>query len=239
MSLWFRGINSYAHIHPYLNTETGDFDQTINRESADPDNADAGNAVLTEGEYIAFTEVAPKGAEMISFGRFLVNPSPRPALPPLAMDLTKPDEAKIIYYNQDGKRAEPGAFYQIKFYYDQFPTCTMWVPRLWMTVSKLEDGTYQPTNDFTPYLGMGGHAIMVSEEGEFEKKAFQHLHSFLPTEPPGEFLFPFHGHMGPLPDGHYKVWVQFRHQGQATTIPIGLQYVNPPLPTNPARLCAE
>jgi hypothetical protein len=80
----------------------------------------------------------------------------------------------------------------------------------------------QPVNDLQPWLGMGGHMIARSADGQI----FAHVHAVGPMAPGGvlnsgfvygpdiQFVYTF-----PQP-GSYQVWGQFRHNNQIVTVPL-------------------
>ena len=75
---------------------------------------------------------------------------------------------------------------------------------------------------------MGGHAVMISRDGDdVWDRNFYHLHAFLPIAIPGEFTIPYHDHYKGIPDGHYRIWGQFKHDGKILTFPYEFYYTNP------------
>jgi uncharacterized membrane protein len=79
-----------------------------------------------------------------------------------------------------------------------------------LTFALSESG--KPVTDLQPYLGAGGHCVILSEDGK------DYLHSH-PLEPDGATLtgpqVNFHTRF-PRP-GLYKIWGQFKHRGKVLT----------------------
>jgi hypothetical protein len=235
-----RDLSQFSHVHPYLNDTAGEFSLKINEENDDPDNKDTDNAVSVPGEFVLFSEIVPVGEEMVQTIPFTINEGERPVLPPPQPDISYPTKQTVLYYKEDGTKGSEGDYYRIDFSYDQLFVCTTWFPRFFAAVYKLENNSYVKATNFEPILEIGGHAVMVSYDGEGHEKKFQHFHSFLPENGDNVFLFPFHSHLMTFDNAVYKMWIQFIHEGNRLTLPLVIDYKSPPMPKAPlTKNCAR
>lgn len=226
-------LHDFAHIHPYLDTDTGSFSLNVNAPTDDPDNVDVPRTLTRPGEYFVFTEVMPRGRENMVMDRFAVTgEGRRPDLPEHEIDLPEGAERAVKYFTAASEPGEYGDAYEVTLEMELFQWCSWWLPKWYLTVRHWTGDGYEAPENFERWLSMGGHAILVSETGEsLAEKVFYHLHAFLPMSEPGRFTFPYHDHDQPLPDGTYRIWGQFVHQGTILTFPFHFDYVNPPPPS--------
>ncbi|MGE0174890.1 MAG: hypothetical protein AB7T49_19010 [Oligoflexales bacterium] len=238
MILVSRDLSHFSHIHPYLTEDSGEFNLMVNTENDDPDNQDTAHAISIPGEHLLFTEIFPQGAEMPETVIFKVNDEAEIPLPAPKADISYPQKNTILYYKTDGTQGDVGDYYRINFSYDQMFICTSWFPRFFAEVYKLENGSYIKATNFEPILEIGGHAILVSYEGEGNMKKFHHFHAFLPEDGDNVLVFPFHNHKMTFDDAVYKMWIQFKHEGNRVTLPLVIDYKNPPIPKGPTLKCS-
>ena len=243
-------LSRFAHVHPYLNAETGTFSMTVNEGVDDPDNFAMSRVVPVPGRYFVFTESMPMPVNdqmpmlMDRFEIFARDSGgvasmvsePKPVeeiiLTPMKPLRDQEVPAGVKYFNENGAEGQIGDLYQVDFSYVNQEYCGRWLPKFFFKVSiKSVSGTYVPVNDFEKWLNMGGHSIMISSKGsELPEKKFYHLHAFLPMAEPGRFTFPYDHHLPPLEEGVYKIWGQFKRSSQVFTFPFLFRYVTPDFP---------
>ena len=105
-----------------------------------------------------------------------------------------------------------------------------YLPKFYFLVEIFDDESQKffPVEDFDPWLEMGGHAILISKDDKpLNEKVFRHLHAFIPSADQGKFSFPYDHHLPPLNNGTYKIWGQFKHQGEVMTADFIFNYYEP------------
>jgi len=231
---------NFAHIHPYLNQDTGEFSLGINSETQDPDNVAVQTAVPTAGKYYYFNEIMPMPVNeempmVFDRGEFFATQSDENSVKLASNQKPKFEEtpATTKFYTSVGELGVEGDEYRVDFSYQQFQFCSIWMPKFYIRISvrDLNSKTgYRPAEDFQRYLGMGGHAIVISKFGdELADKKFYHMHGFLPMSDKGKFTFPYDNHREGIPDGQFKIWSQVRRNDIVFTFSNTFDYVNPPL----------
>ncbi|MEW6284053.1 MAG: hypothetical protein AB1758_35900 [Candidatus Eremiobacterota bacterium] len=222
-------LETFAHLHPYLNPD-GTFHMPVNETLCDPDNRDAVRAVTKAGPHFVFAEVKPKdrGVEM---HRFRVEASGPPAPVAPTPDPVGDDGLIRKYFTADGQPGQAGDFYEVTVRVDDHRHHGML--HVNYTLKKAnEAGGYDPVRDAENWLGMPGHGVFIGAAGETaDARFFAHLHAghqgghAAPTVlHDGEhgagpdFMFMLHGEMPP--DGVYKMWGQFKREGQVLTFPV-------------------
>ncbi|MEZ4742650.1 MAG: hypothetical protein R3B45_09415 [Bdellovibrionota bacterium] len=229
-------LSSFAHVHPYLNEETGIFTLPINAASDDPDNFDAQRAVSSSGRYFYFNEMMPTPINeqmpmLMGRGEFYAEADEATAKASDQPSLADDEHVSVKYYKENGELGSEGDFYKVVFSYEQFRFCSIWMPKFYAKIYMLdENGSYVQGDGFDRWLGMGGHSIVISKFGTLLKdKVFYHMHSFLPMAEKGKFVFPYDNHKESLPDGEYKTWIQVNHNQHVYTFSFTFDYTNPPI----------
>lgn len=215
-------LETFAHLHPNLTTR-GEFSLDLNQPTADPDNRDAERAIAKAGPHLVFAEVKPRGQKVQGLALDL-EASGQAAPVKLQPDLTGSGQV-TRYFGADGQPGEQGAPYRVSFELDDMRGHGM--IHLTFHLEKAVGDGYQPVQEAENWLGMPGHAIMIGADGaEAADRSFNHLHSghhghhaqpLLEGAGP-DFPFMLHGQMPP--DGVYKIWGQFKHEGQVVTFPF-------------------
>jgi hypothetical protein len=230
-------LSSFSHFHPYHDMMSGDFSIRVNHANTDPDNLMTESVAMTPGDYYLFSEVMPMGTGMMAMNRFQVSAySARTILVPpdqnqLIPDLKLGQKMATRYLNQFGEPGREGDEFKVTLEMELFPWCDFYLPKFYFTLYRLsEEGDYNAIEDFQDWLGMGGHAVLISAFGDTLKdKVFYHLHAFQPIATAGEFTFPYHDHEKALPEGTYKIWGQFKTRDQILTVPFVFEYEEPEL----------
>lgn len=223
-------LETFAHVHPDLEPGRGVFRIGVNRPTSDPDNQDAARAFPKPGPYFLFGEVAPK-TRHVEQPRFALRAEGQAKPVPLTLDPVGPDGTIAKSFAPAGAPAYRVGLRVTKG--EHHPGMPMWTFDVNVAVAT-GPSTYAPVTDLEPWLGMPGHAIMISAAGQqLDDKVFRHLHAGhgdheATTEGGG------HGggtHVGPdvsfmvmgddVPAaGVYKLWTQFKHRGRILTFPF-------------------
>lgn len=227
-------LERFAHIHPTLG-DRGLFTMSVNEPTQDPDNQDAALAVPKAGPYLLFLEVKPKGGkpEELRFG-LVAKGSANPA--PLQPDLRLPSGEIRKYFKADGTFGQPGDFYQVTLRIDKMSGMV----HLGFNIQTLMDHgghrMYMGVSDLEDWLGMPGHAVLVSQKGNTaQEKVFRHLHAGTHggdgnhgghgwhksggSKAGPDLMFMLGGGQAPSA-GIYKLWGQFKHRGRVLTFPF-------------------
>ncbi len=215
-------LETFAHLHPNLTTE-GEFSLSLNQPTSDPDNRDSERAITKAGPHLVFAEFKPRGQKLQGLALDL-QASGQAAPVQLRPDLTGSGRV-TRYFSADGQPGAVGAPYRVSFELDDMRSHGMM--HLTFHLEKAVGDGYQPVQEAENWLGMPGHAIMIGAgAGDAASRSFNHLHSghhghhaqpLLEGAGP-DFPFMLHGQMPP--DGVYKIWGQFKHEGQVVTFPF-------------------
>ena len=225
-----RRLSHFAHIHPSLKDD-GTFSIKVNAPTEDPDNFDVHRALPYSDRYFVFTEAVPlpiNDRMPMAMHRFAVDAvSPRHE-PPTPTRI----EDTVRYFKQDGTVGQEGDLYRVEISYENFLFCRIYMPKFYLDIQVVDDaGEYHHVEDWQKWLGMGGHAVLISHFGEeLSDKEFQHLHAFMPTAADRRFVLPYHNHRRQMPKGDYRVWGQFRRHDRVYTFTFDQAYDHPPLP---------
>jgi len=213
-------LQNFAHLHPEkMGEHTGLFGMEINKQSPEFDNADAVRAAPFGGEYFVFAETMPMGYPMtttpLSFkAEGPRNPQQVPVVPePLAADGS-------FLKEQDG--------YQLQIKPGTYPHCGTFAVSLEIQMKKWNsvNQSYEPIKDLSPWLASFAHAVMISKAGQaVTEKVYYHLHAVWPLTddprgPKGPELRMTMDSNGPMSEGIFKFWLQFKHQEKVHTIPF-------------------
>ncbi|MCO4793225.1 MAG: hypothetical protein KC493_05925 [Bacteriovoracaceae bacterium] len=221
-----------AHVHPYLDKQTGIFSLDLNTTSVpDFDNQGVIDAVPVGGRYFVFTEVMPMGGDTekpMLMNRFeVISNGNTPD--PIIEDHPEGKDGIDLFFDENGQRGASGDQFKVTFSYEQFDFCDRWLPKFYFEwFERNVDGDYIRAKNFERWLDMGGHSILLdTDKSILKEKLFYHLHAFLPMSTDGEFVFPYHDHKNALPEGNYKIWGQFKHHGKIFTVPVPFKYTVP------------
>jgi hypothetical protein len=223
-------LSTFAHVHPYLDPKgSGSFSLALNQPTTDPDNQAVVHAIPKPGPYYLFADVTPTG-QSTELVRFTANAQGSAPPTPLQLDPTLPNGSIQKYFTADSQPGQPGDPYRISLTIGRMTT-GMAMMTLAVHVQALQGGQYTDVTDLQSWLGMPGHAIIVSQSGQgVNDKVFLHLHAGMTG--------PMMGGMGPMPKntgpdlkfmamgqempppGVYKMWCQTERQGQILTFPF-------------------
>lgn len=225
-------LQTFAHLHPTLAPGSGTFAIAVDQPSSDPDNQDAARAITKSGPYLLFGEVVPVG-QSDKLARFDLTAEGPDEPAPLNPDPVRPTGEIQKYFKADGSPGSVGDAYQVTLRVSRSDMQGMRMLNLAFNIQALspgQAGQYAGVTDLEPWLGMPGHAILISKAGErAEDKVYYHMHSgmHLPggtgsggTGPNVSFMTM--GQSMP-PGGVYKVWGQFKRQDRVLTFPFVFQ----------------
>jgi hypothetical protein len=213
-------LQNFAHLHPEkMGEHTGLFGMEINKASAEFDNADAVRAAPFGGDYFVFAETMPMGYPMtltpLSFkAEGPSNPVQVPLVPePLAADGTFVKE-------QEG--------YQLQIKPGTYPHCGTFAVSLEIQLKQWSDTSrsYEAVKDLSPWLASFAHAVMISKAGQtVQEKVYYHLHAVWPLTddpngPKGPELRMTMDSNGPMSEGIFKFWLQFKHREKVHSVPF-------------------
>lgn len=235
-----RDLAHFSHVHPAFEAGDGRFHLDVNRPTDDPDNQDAARAIPAAGSYFLFSEIKPDGGP-IQLVRFTLSASGAEAL--ASLDVDAPDSGVYRrFLDSQGRLGRSGDAYRAELRLSGTGSSTV----MELTLSGWMDhggrGMYMGLSDLEPWLGMPGHAVVVSAAGDrVEDKVFLHLHAEMgdagrggghsghdghhmtamsgPINPVLRFAF---DEGAPAP-GVYKVWFQAKRRGTVLTFPFTLR----------------
>lgn len=225
-------LETFAHVHPVLQPD-GRFAITLNAPNSDFDNQMAVHAMPKPGTYFLFADVTPMGgsAQLV---RYAAATAGSAAATPLALDPRVGDTIQK-YFTPDGLPGRAGDAYRVTLGIGEMSS-HMPMVNLSCHIEALQpNGQYAGVTDLQSWLGMPGHAILVSQSGQsVGDKVFLHLHAGMdgPMQPMG--MAPMKPITGPdlkfmamgqemPPPGVYKMWVQTERSGQVLTFPFVFQ----------------
>lgn len=221
-------LESFAHIHPRLEPDTGTFIADVNAPSADPDNQHLADVVTRPGPHFLFAEVKPSGGE-VEQHRLTVRATGAASAQPLVPDVAGADGWVVKHLDESGQPAAAGSAYRVSMKVEAMKHDLVHIT---FRLEKRSAGRgdvepdYEPVTDLSPWLGMLAHAVMIGGKGEtVQDRVFRHLHSGHgdhAKRTPGQVLFMLHGEEVPS-HGDYRVWLQVKHQGRVLTVPFTLR----------------
>jgi hypothetical protein len=233
-------LSSFAHVHPTLIGDTGEFMMIANQASYDPDNQQAAMMTPTPGKYFVFAEVAPdRGALVATPETVRMELQAKGAIKDQSMqkdDLLESvvdmqEHGKIVQYyrvkkdRQGRMQMHPGGQFgdkiRVELMVHNHNGCGgnmvdfMLKMQLWD-----EDQLYYITNRmFENWLGMPGHGILVSAlNKDLKELSFHHLHAMQNRET-GMVHYRFFDRRE-LAKRPFKLWAQVKYKGQILTFPF-------------------
>lgn len=216
-----RDLSTFAHIHPTFDPQYGHFDIDVNTPSSDPDNQDTASVVTKPGPVMVWTEMQPKDQD-VTTKAFTVQANGVESPQAISPDPVLPDGSIRKYFTADGKPGQAGDAYQITLKISRTPGMVHLNYNLQQAVKKDRGVVYADIKDLQPWLGMMGHAIVISAAGDsVDDKFFAHLHAGHddlrhPSTGPDEMFMISET----PPDGVYKIWGQFKHHDKILTLPF-------------------
>ncbi len=218
-----RSTPTFAHVHPALGAD-GTFSLRLNSPTADPDNQDAATAVPLPWTYFLFGQVLLNGQTALSEARAVLTASGTAPNAPVTPDPAGTDGRVVKYFRADGTPGTFGDEYQVTLT-DSQPSGMINLD--FHITEKMAMGggepMYMPVTDLQPWLGMTGHAILISAAGDTaDQKVFRPIHAGMgdgasmagmPPMPGGstgpDLMFMLM-RAGMVPHGVYKIWCQTR-----------------------------
>ncbi len=231
-------LSTFSHMHPTLNND-GSLKIDVNKPSTDPDNQDTKSVTPKAGNYFLFTEVKPKSQKLMQT-RFNVNTKGAESPLPINVDPQIEPNKYQKFFNEKSVLGKPGDKYKVHLHVYKMGQgdggMIHFIYNIQKNVSTSGAPNYQDVKDLQSWLGMDGHAIVVSKAGNTAKdKIFMHLHAGhhdhgdlnimtkVYREAAGPKIeFVLVGASIP-PAGVYKIWCQFKHQNQIFTAPFVVQ----------------
>jgi hypothetical protein len=230
-------LDTFTHIHPDLDAASGKLNIGINQASNDPDNQGTLQVITKPGPFFLFGELTPsgQGEQLVRIGANAVGQT---SPVPLVLDSVGADGVASKFFTADGRVGKQGDAYHVNLKVSKSAGASPMLD-FSFTLQAAASGAYKPVTDLTPWLGMPGHAILVSQAGQrIEDKVFRHLHAGMGMMKPmamGESMDMSRTNMsGPTikfmamdkdlpPAGIYKIWGQFQRQGRVLTFPFVIQ----------------
>jgi hypothetical protein len=230
-------LDTFAHVHPNLEAASGQLNIGINQASDDPDNQATTRVITKPGPFLLFGELTPSG-QGEQLVRISANAVGQTSPVPLVLDAVGADGVASKFFTSDGRDGKLGDAYHVNLKVSKSGGTSPML-NFSFTLQASTSGAYQPVTDLTPWLGMPGHAILISQAGQrIEDKVFRHLHAGMGMMKPmavGESMDMSKTNMsGPTikfmamdkdlpPAGMYKIWGQFQRQGRVLTFPFVIQ----------------
>lgn len=239
-----KDLEVFAHIHPDQRKD-GLFKITLNgAQASDADNVDASQAIAKPGTYLLFSEVTPKGAAHSVVATSEIVAHGKDNFVQLVPDISLKNKI-IKYFKANGDAGIKGDIYKVTLTQLQMTGMIHFYFKIeeWMEMGG--SGHYMTVSNLEPWLGMPGHGILISESGTTAStKVFHHLHAMAEggnddhhvghrsrdgghNHPPanvanvsGENLEMALSGQDVPPPGIYKLWGQFKHNGQILTFPF-------------------
>jgi hypothetical protein len=220
-------LSLFAHFHPAeLGNMLGLFGIHVNQPNDDPDSQDAVTAVMTGGNYFLYVESMPMTEKMtISSMDLYASGNPRPQGPVVTATPVDSDGAAVVQ----------GEDYRLSVTHEQLPHPGTYVVILHVHIEKFDpaSGAFKPVTDLQPWLLAYAHSIMITVNGaKAADKRVLHGHSSYPiiddpTSGQGPDVDIVAEWPTPPPEGLYKTWIQFQHQGKIHTIPLAIPVTKP------------
>lgn len=172
----------FPHIHPNLNTATGEFTILLNQTTSDPDNQDLPHAITRPGRHFLFAQVKPQGEQEALTIPFEVRAEGQEEIHYPELDKVRRDGSILKYFSNDGLPGKFGAPYQITLKVEKMEGMVHFNFHLRAAHLSHHDGVrrvhYKDVTDLQDWLGMPGHLPGVSRTGDTpQDKVFFHAHA--------------------------------------------------------------
>lgn len=214
-------LSSFSHFHPVFDVNNQQFIIPLHLPMQLPDNADAVRAVSTPGNYLMYAEVESKKYGLITKG-VSVRSEGEYTRRSLVADTLNSDGIYEVYLEGSDKVSTRGAGSKFEISTEKVSGEGGDLWRFLVTMKRFGDEGYAEVEALSPWLGMGGHAILISEKGTTPaEKVFEHFHSPLPKT--GGKLSFNHFARGGLDVGLYKIWFQLRHEDIIYKVPLVME----------------
>ncbi len=216
-------LSEFAHFHPVYDTTSATFMTPIHLAMRSEDNFDAQKALPTAGGYHLYVETISKEYGLILRGLDYKTSGKATKLP-LEIDEVNGQGIYQIYVDENNKKSTAGAKYRANISVRTLAGEGGDLVYIDLTLMQLDDnGQYMEVEKVQPWLGMGGHAIMISQKGEtIADKVFAHYHAQRPEE--GAQLKFNHFARGGFSEGVYKVWIQVKANDRVLKFPLAFEY---------------
>lgn len=220
-------LSTFKHIHPYFDPVTGRFFVMMNLPMQDPDNHDTTGIFKTPGMYMIMADVVIKGLgmRMAHYHLMVMGPEQEEKL---VLDKTTSLKKIVKYFPKEGNPK----YYRATLEYEQKAGCGGSLVDFHLNLKKKTETGYADIDTILPWLGMGGHALIVSEGfmkgpmGTFDM-AMGHIHSpgiGLDERPlTSDFVFSLFDN-GRLFPGKTKAWFQVNDNGKVLKLPFTFDY---------------
>jgi hypothetical protein len=199
----------------------------VNTNTSDPDNFMLSEVVTKPGEHYVFSEVMLHGTTEMQHGMHYTDGigDAKPVKPKNFMFC---DKSKKFHFVKDGKIvAERDAEFRATFQCEPILIDDFKSAHFSFSWDKKVNGIYVPHTVFEPWLQMAGHAIAISYEGgSVGSVIFRHMHAMQPPEGSNTIHFTLDKKHGGIEDGRYKIWAQFKVEGNIFTLPANFEFYN-------------
>lgn len=215
-------LSEFVHFHPVFDINSAQFLMPLHLPLNSPDNLDAEIAISSSGKYFVYAEVESKSMGLITKGTVLTATGEREEHREVVPSQREQDGSFDIYLDEQDQISAKGAPYlfRVKTEIVAGEGGDLW--RFFITMTKKSKAGYQEVSKLSPWLKMGGHAILISKGGDVpSEKVFEHFHAPLPLEG-GQLSFN-HFARGGLQPGLYKIWFQLKYEDVVRKIPLVLK----------------
>lgn len=237
-------FSTFAHVHPTLVGNTGEFSVVMNQETSDPDNVALRSVIPNDGRYFVFAEVFPNRGQLTpkpEVARWqIVSQSAAGAVEqkPIVSDVPNAKGERIKYYKVEGRSNSPrrpsrpvlvqgtvGDEYRAKLRIETVRGCGGNMVNFIYSIDRWSDTEerYKPVQDLQGWMGMGAHAILLNTDGQnVVDKQVVHVHAMGVT---GRGSHTFRYFDRQVMNGRqYKIWAQFKHEDWILTFPFVFDY---------------
>jgi len=228
MMLVKKDLSTFAHVHPYLEPESGRFLLAINLPHHDPDNFAAERAFVEPGMYMLMAEVVIKNVGLRKFAFEIEASGIDSTQVPLTIDPLDATHSITKYFNRNGEWGNYGELYEAKFRLHTAPGCGGNLIRVTLALNEWDPQVgYVPLEKLQPWLRMGAHAAwfsqkMMSPQGGM---AMGHLHARMP-QGDSPLIFTYFD-AGQLNSGLQKIWFQVKINDKVLGLPFVFDYEVP------------
>ena len=223
-------LSHFAHVHPTLDSRTGNFSIAINAHSFSPDNQDTDTAIPTPGKYYVIAEIYPDVGALTPKGELFMYEVEANGPGVLTKQVPRNQDSAGTMYNYFKADGTEGAFgdpYEVLFQLQVVEGCGGNLLRFVWSLREFESTTQKynpiPSSEMKPWLQMTGHAVLMSLSGDkVTEKNFTHMHAM--RDPLSQRItFSTFDRMR-LGKNTLKIWGQFKHKDRILTLPFVFDY---------------
>jgi len=223
-------LSTIAHVHPIQFGDTGEFVIFLNQKLFDPDNFQSPNAISKSGEYYLYAEIFPDRGNVYpvaEIASLTVTASSDKTTDntTLAADAVSSNGEIVKYFGQNQEPSNWGAAYRVSLKPAVVPGCDGNLIHFDFELKKWnpEIEFYEIVYSYNKWLGMAGHALMVSDVGGTpEAKSFVHMHS-MKNVTTHLLRYSIHDRKE-VPKGLQKIWIQVKPGDEVLTFPFVIDY---------------